>query len=64
MSLAMKKMMQAESEALELSPIPIQALLFAAYTRNDVAAVDNFANVIGTTHVTAVKVIQGLVEKD
>jgi len=63
LSLAMKKMMQAESEALELSPIQIQTLLFAAYTRNDVATVGNFAKAIGTTHVTAVKVIQGLVRK-
>ncbi|GIP58535.1 MarR family transcriptional regulator [Paenibacillus sp. FSL W8-0186] len=63
MSQAIKKVTQAESDALGLSPVQIQALLFAAYTRNDVATVGNFADAIGTTHVTAVKIINGLLRK-
>ncbi|WP_110930136.1 MarR family winged helix-turn-helix transcriptional regulator [Paenibacillus bouchesdurhonensis] len=62
-SQAIKKVTQAESDALGLSPVQIQALLFAAYTRSDVATVGNFAGAIGTTHVTAVKIINGLVGK-
>ncbi|WP_240479908.1 MarR family winged helix-turn-helix transcriptional regulator [Paenibacillus fonticola] len=56
-------MTQAEGDAMGLSPVQIQALLFAAYTRSDVATVGNFAGAIGTTHVTAVKIINGLVRK-
>jgi DNA-binding MarR family transcriptional regulator len=63
LSHAMKKMMHADSGGLELSPVQIQTLLFTAYTRSDVATVGSLANAIGTTHVTAVKVIQGLVRK-
>ncbi len=63
MSLAIKKVTQAESDTMGLSPVQIQALLFAAHTRSDVATVGNFANTIGTTHVTAVKVLNGLVRR-
>lgn len=63
MSQAIKKMTQAESDALGLSPIQIQALLFSTYTRGEMATVGNFADSIGTTHVTAVKIINGLVTK-
>ncbi|GIP31789.1 MarR family winged helix-turn-helix transcriptional regulator [Paenibacillus sp. J2TS4] len=63
MSQAIKKLTQAESDALGLSPVQIQALLFSSYTRSDVATVGNFANSIGATHVTAVKILNGLVSK-
>lgn len=63
MSQAIKKITQTESDALGLSPAQIQALLFAYYTREDVATVGNFAKAIGATHVTAVKIINGLVKK-
>lgn len=63
-SQAIKKMTQAESDALGLSPVQTQGLLFAAYTRNDMATVGNFASAIGTTHVTAVKILNRLVEKN
>lgn len=63
MSQAIKKITQAESNALGFSPVQIQALLFIHYTRSDVATVGNFAHSIGTTHVTAVKIIEGLVKK-
>ncbi|KOS59964.1 winged helix DNA-binding protein [Lysinibacillus agricola] len=62
-SQAIKKMTQAESDALGLSPVQTQGLLFAAYTRSDMATVGNFASTIGTTHVTAVKILNRLVEK-
>lgn len=64
MSQAIKKVTQAESDTLGLSPVQIQALLFAAHTRSDVATVGNFANTIGTTHVTAVKILNGLVKRE
>ena len=41
-----------------------QAMLFAAHTRSDVATVGNFANTIGTTHVTAVKILNGFVRSE
>lgn len=63
MSQAIKKVTQAESDALGLSPVQTQALLFAAHTRSDVATVGNFADTIGTTHVTAVKILNGLVKR-
>ncbi|MFD0712543.1 MarR family winged helix-turn-helix transcriptional regulator [Paenibacillus sp. GCM10027626] len=63
MSQAIKKVTQAESDTLGLSPVQVQALLFAAHTRSDVATVGNFANTIGTTHVTAVKILNGLVRR-
>lgn len=63
MSQAIKKVTQAESDILGLSPVQIRALLFAAHTRSDVATVGNFANTICTTHVTAVKILNGLVRR-
>ncbi|MFO1443619.1 MarR family transcriptional regulator [Bacillus sp. Bva_UNVM-123] len=63
-SQAIKKVTQAESDAIGLSPIQIQALLFCLHTRKDVATVGNFSNAIGTTHVTAVKVVNELVKKE
>ncbi|MED1799179.1 winged helix DNA-binding protein [Brevibacillus porteri] len=63
MSQAIKKVTQVESDEQGLSPVQIQALLFALYTRSDVASIGNFAKAIGTTHVTAVKIINGLVTK-
>ncbi|USB32705.1 MarR family winged helix-turn-helix transcriptional regulator [Paenibacillus sp. YPG26] len=61
---AIKKMTQAESDTMGLSPVQIQALLFTAHTRSDVATVGNLANMIGTTHVTAVKILNGLVRRE
>ncbi|MGK5510226.1 MarR family winged helix-turn-helix transcriptional regulator [Brevibacillus formosus] len=63
MSQAIKKVTQADSDAIGLSPVQIQALLFCSHTRCDVATVGNFAQTIGTTHVTAVKIVNGLVRK-
>ncbi|PYI55616.1 MarR family winged helix-turn-helix transcriptional regulator [Paenibacillus flagellatus] len=63
LSQAIKKMTQAESDALGLSPVQIQTLLFAFHTRGDAATVGNLAHALGTTHVTAVKTANGLVRK-
>lgn len=63
MAQAIKKMMQMESDRAGLSPVQIQALLFARHTREDVATVGHFARTIGATHVTAVKVVNGLIRK-
>ncbi|WP_409178928.1 MarR family winged helix-turn-helix transcriptional regulator [Brevibacillus fortis] len=63
MSQAIKKVTQAESDEQGLSPVQIQALLFTLYTRSDASSIGNFAKAIGTSHVTAVKIINGLVTK-
>ncbi|MFD1178011.1 MarR family winged helix-turn-helix transcriptional regulator [Paenibacillus puldeungensis] len=63
LSQAIKKVTQEESDVIGLSPVQVQALLFCQYTRSDVATVGNFASTIGTTHVTAVKIVNGLVSK-
>ncbi|MFC5468188.1 MarR family winged helix-turn-helix transcriptional regulator [Cohnella suwonensis] len=60
---AIKSINQEESEAFGLSPVQIQALLFIHYTRDDMVTVGNFANAIGASHVTAVKILNGLVQK-
>jgi DNA-binding MarR family transcriptional regulator len=60
---AIKTINQEESEAVGLSPVQIQALLFIHHTRNDMATVGNFAAAIGASHVTAVKILNGLVNK-
>lgn len=62
-SQAIKKVTQTESDAFGLSPAQIQAVLFTSYTRSDVATIGNFAQAIGATHVTAVKMVNGLVKK-
>jgi len=61
---AIKKMTQSESDQAGLSPAQIQGLLFIYHTRSDVASVGNFADMIGSSHVTAVKIINGLMEKE
>lgn len=63
LSQAIKKMTQTESDVRGLSPVQIHALLFAYYTREDVASVGHLASAIGATHVTAVKIVNGLVKK-
>lgn len=60
---AIKTINQEESEKHGLPPVQIQALLFIKHTRSDVASVGQFAGVIGASHVTAVKILNGLVEK-
>lgn len=60
---AIKKITQADSDAIGLSPVQIQSLLFIYHTRQDMASVGHLADSIGTTHVTAVKIVNGLLEK-
>ena len=62
-SQAIKKITQMDSDKFGLSPVQIQALLFVFHTRDDMASVGNLADAIGTTHVTAVKILNGLVDK-
>lgn len=63
-SQAIKKITQMDSDEFGLSPVQIQALLFVFHTRDDMASVGNLANAIGTTHVTAVKILNGLLDKE
>ncbi len=63
MAQAVKKIGQMESDDTGLSPVQIQSLLFTAYTRGDAASVGSLADYLGTTHVTAVKIVNGLAAK-
>ncbi|MFD0695570.1 MarR family winged helix-turn-helix transcriptional regulator [Paenibacillus sp. GCM10027628] len=63
MTQAVKKITQKDSDALGLSPVQVQALLYMYHTRSDVATIGNLAAAIGATHVTAVKLINGLIDK-
>ncbi|UFJ41446.1 MarR family winged helix-turn-helix transcriptional regulator [Brevibacillus humidisoli] len=60
---AIKKMSQMESDPVGLSPVQVQTLLFVYHTRRDVASVGNLAKSIGTTHATAVGIVNGLLAK-
>lgn len=60
---AVKSINQEESGAYGLSPVQIQALQFIRHTRDDMGTVGNFAASIGASHVTAVKILNGLVHK-
>jgi DNA-binding MarR family transcriptional regulator len=60
---AVKAMNQEEGDKLGLSPVQIQAILFIRHTRPDMATVGQFAHAIGSSHVTAVKILRGIVDK-
>lgn len=60
---AIKTINQEESGAFGLSPVQIQALQFIHNTRDDMVNVGNFAASIGVSHVTAVKILNGLEQK-
>ncbi|WP_027086869.1 MarR family winged helix-turn-helix transcriptional regulator [Cohnella panacarvi] len=60
---AIKSINQDESGAFGLSPVQIQALQFIHHTRDDMVTVKTFAASIGASHVTAVKILNGLVQK-
>lgn len=62
-SQAIKKITQLDSDEMGLSPLQIQALLFIHHTRYDMASMGNLAEVIAASHVTAVKLVNGLLEK-
>lgn len=62
-SQAIKKITQEDSDEVGLSPVQIQSLLFIFHTRPDMASVGHLASAIGTSHVTAVKIINGLMSK-
>lgn len=60
---AIKAMNQEEGDKLGLSPVQIQAILFIRHTRSEMATVGQFAKAIGSSHVTAVKILKGIVNK-
>ncbi|MNI08785.1 hypothetical protein D3C87_985980 [compost metagenome] len=47
-----------------LSPVQVHSLLFAGQTREDMATFGHFARAIGASHVTTVKIVNGLVVKE
>jgi DNA-binding MarR family transcriptional regulator len=58
---AIKQITQAESGAEGLTPVQAQALLFVRHTKSFAASVGNLAAALGTTHATAVGVVNGLI---
>lgn len=62
-SQAIKKITQMDSDEAGLSPLQIQTLLFIFHTRPDMASIGHLANAIGASHVTAVKIVNGLMDK-
>ncbi|MCS7003375.1 MAG: MarR family transcriptional regulator, partial [Dehalococcoidia bacterium] len=52
-----------EGEALGLTPVQVQTLLFCAHTRPELASVGHLARSLATTHATAVGVVDGLVRR-
>ena len=64
MSQAIKKVTQAESDTLGLSPVQIPGTAVRCSHTKRCGYGSNFANTIGTTHVTAVKIFNGLVRRE
>lgn len=63
LSQAIKKMTQLESTPHGLSPVQVQTMLFIRHTRWDMSTVGNLAAALGTTHATAVGIVNGLLSK-
>jgi DNA-binding MarR family transcriptional regulator len=60
---AIKQMTLAESGAAGLTPVQAQSLLFIRSTKSFAASVGNLAAALGTTHATAVGVVNGLIAR-
>jgi DNA-binding MarR family transcriptional regulator len=60
---AVKRLTLADSQAAGLTPVQAQTLLFARHTKRFLASVGNLAAALGTTHATAVGVVNGLVAR-
>jgi DNA-binding MarR family transcriptional regulator len=57
---AVKKLSLEESADAGLTPVQAQTLLFIRYTKPFLATIGNLAGALGTTHVTAIGVVNGL----
>jgi DNA-binding MarR family transcriptional regulator len=63
MSQATKKLSLAEAEGEGLTPVQAQTLLFVRYTKPFLTSVGRLAAALGTTHVTALGVVNGLTRR-
>jgi DNA-binding MarR family transcriptional regulator len=63
LSQAVKKLTTAEAEEAGLTPVQAQTLLFVRHTKTFLASVGRLAAALGTTHVTAIGVVDGLVRR-
>jgi len=57
---AARKLAMAEAEPAGLTPVQAQTVLFIRHTKSFLTTVGKLAQHLGTTHVTAVGVVQGL----
>ena len=60
LSLAVKKLSQAQAEEAGLTPVQAQTLLFVRHTKPFLASIGRLAAALATTHVTALGVVAGL----
>jgi DNA-binding MarR family transcriptional regulator len=60
---AAKRLALAGGEPFGLTSVQAQTILFCGRTRPDLASVGNLARILGTTHATAVGVVDGLVRR-
>jgi DNA-binding MarR family transcriptional regulator len=60
---AVKHLTLADSQGAGLTPVQAQTLLFTRHTKRLMTSVGNLAAALGTTHVSAVGVINGLVAR-
>lgn len=63
LSQAIKRLTIAEATEAELTPVQAQTLLFVRYTKPFLASVRRLAQALGTTHVTALGVVDGLARR-
>lgn len=60
---AIKRLTLADSQPAGLTPVQAQTLLFVRHTKRFLTSVGHLASALGTTHVTAVGVVNGLVAR-
>lgn len=63
MAQAVKKLSLAEAEEQGLTPVQAQTLLFIRHTKPFLASVGRLAAELGTTHATAIGVVDGLIRR-
>lgn len=63
MSQAVKRLSLAEAEGEGLTPVQAQTLLFVRHTKSFLTSIGRLAAALGTTHVTAIGVVDGLIRR-
>ena len=60
---ATRRLTAAEAREIDLTPVQAQTLLFVRYTKSFLTSIGRLAAALGTTHVTAIGVVDGLVQR-